>query len=34
MLGLPSEVATIGQALKRIIPCSTIKSILKQTRQT
>jgi hypothetical protein len=41
MLGLDKEVAALGQqptaerakALKRIIPCSTIKSILKQTGQ-
>jgi hypothetical protein len=41
MLGLDKEVATIAEqptaqrvkALKRIIPCSTIKSILKKTKQ-
>jgi hypothetical protein len=41
MLGLEKEVAAVAQqptaervkALKRIIPCSTIKSILKQTGQ-
>jgi hypothetical protein len=42
MLGLDKEVAVVAQqpsaervkALKRIIPCSTIKSILKQVGQT
>jgi hypothetical protein len=41
MLGLEKEVAAVAQqptadrvkGLKRIIPCSTIKSILKQTGQ-
>jgi hypothetical protein len=43
MLRIDKEVAAVAQqqptperlrALKRIIPCSTVKSILKQTRQT
>src|SRR5262249_61376393 len=42
MLGLDKEVAAVAQqptaervqGLKRIIPCSTIKSILKQVGQT